>query len=104
MPLEPLIFRASCRLTPFPTSSGQQEYKLDSKGFVLPSRGASTNVDPTVPSVASRGARQIKTIPETLQIKQAGPKDGKTEIVPKQPGTLTPEQFQAELHKVTFYD
>jgi hypothetical protein len=48
-------------------------------------------------------ARQLKSIPEELQIRQTGKDKGHYEIIPRQPNALTREQFLELLNRVEYH-
>jgi hypothetical protein len=76
------------------------EIRLDANGMVTPTHGVSVN---TSPAGLERfgGARQIKSVPEGLQIIQRGSSPTHYEIVPRAP--MPPTQFQHLLNQVTFH-
>jgi RHS repeat-associated protein len=76
-----------------------KEYHLDKNGLLNDTHGLSVNRDPDGLDKFG-GAHEVKDLPPGLKIIQRGGNKNHFEIVPEEPGKLTPEEFQALLRKV----
>ena len=93
-PSETPVFRGGSDMTIKP-----REVKLDANGKVLPWRGVSLDTDAS--SLARfGGGKQIKHLPDELQIVQRG-RATHYEIIPKEPMSL--ERFQELLNQIKFH-
>jgi RHS repeat-associated protein len=76
------------------------EIRVDANGMVRPTHGVSLSTNPAGLERFG-GARQIKNLPEGLQIIQRGSNVSHYEIVPTEP--MKPEAFQELLNQVEFH-
>lgn len=83
----------------YDSSTGKGDIKINKEtGNVKTTHGISLDVDPTSPSVASRGANKIESLPEGLKIIQRGKRLEHYEIVPEYEMPL--EEFQNLLNQI----
>jgi RHS repeat-associated protein len=81
---------------------GPGDIRTDSNGFVKQSQGVSLHTDPDVLRGRFPGApvSEVGTIPEDLDVRQQGNDPGHYIIIPRQAGTLTPEQYRQAVGQI----